>query len=467
MCRPIPDMRGFMQATLQLTQSRCRQNPFFRIAGLGIIFAVLLGQVLVVSAPLVAGESDQVFSLADTIQYALDKNLSIKTARQDTLAALSAQKVQRSNFLPTLNSTYQYRRYDQGTNVSGLTTASPNEYTFTAGFTQPIFTGFALLNQYEIASLDLDISQFNEKLIRQDVIRDAKNVYFLLLRAQKLLVIAQDTVVQIDAQKEVARNFYEVGMTPLNDFLEAEVALANAKQDLVIAENDLATAKSNFNLLLRRPINAPVVIEDIQGYKTFEHDMQYCFETANDNRLEFIVADKDIEIAEKQVELARKNYYPSVSLEGNYYRRGDNWDVDGGNGIFDPSGWTLTATASWDFWEWGRSYYSAKEQLNRLNQARYRKEDLQDNIDLEVKQAYLKLRETEKNITTVEKAIVQAQENFRINQERFKEQVATSTDVLDAQTLLSRTRTRYFSALYDFKIAKAALYRAMGLEVYE
>jgi outer membrane protein TolC len=274
-------------------------------------------------------------------------------------------------------------------------------------------------------------------------------------------------VIQIEAQKEVARNFYEVGMTPLNDFLQADVALANARQELVIAENNLATAKSNFNILLRRPINAPVIIEDILDYKTFEQDLEYCFKTAQNNRLEFIVADKDIEIAEKEVQLARKNYYPTVNLEGNYYRRGDNPEVTGGRGIFDPDGWTVTATASWDFWEWGRSYYSIKEQLNRLNQAQYRKEDLQDTISFEVKQAYQKIRETEKNINTVERAIVQAQENFRINQERFKEQVATSTDVLDAQTLLSRTRTNYYNALYDFKISKAALYRAMGLEVLE
>ena len=70
-------------------------------------------------------------------------------------------------------------------------------------------------------------------------------------------------------------------------------------------------------------------------------------------------------------------------------------------------------------------------------------------------------------ILTTEKAIEQAKENFRINQERFKEQVSTTTEVLIAQTLLSNTLTNYFDALYNFKIAKATLYRAMGQEVME
>ena len=84
-----------------------------------------------------------------------------------------------------------------------------------------------------------------------------------------------------------------------------------------------------------------------------------------------------------------------------------------------------------------------------------------------MKRAYLRTRAAEKFIATVETAIEQAEENFRINEERYKEQVATATDVLIAQTLLSRTKTNYYSALYEYKIAKASLYRAMGQETME
>ena len=111
--------------------------------------------------------------------------------------------------------------------------------------------------------------------------------------------------------------------------------------------------------------------------------------------------------------------------------------------------------------------YGVKEKLSRLSQANYRKEDILDNIELEVKQAFLRTKETEKNITTVEKAIEQAKENLRITEERYKEQVSTTTDVLVAQTLLTETMRNYYNALYDFKIAKAVLYRAIGQEILE
>ncbi|MBW2193614.1 MAG: TolC family protein, partial [Deltaproteobacteria bacterium] len=146
---------------------------------------------------------------------------------------------------------------------------------------------------------------------------------------------------------------------------------------------------------------------------------------------------------------------------------GTDWDADGGPGISDPEGWTITALASWNFWEWGRTTYGKNEKLSRLAQAELQKTGILDSIHLEVKNAYNRTQEAEKAIVTIEKAIEQAKENFRINEERYKEQMATSTDVLIAQTLLSRTMTNYYNALYAFKKAKASLYRAIGREVMQ
>jgi outer membrane protein len=279
--------------------------------------------------------------------------------------------------------------------------------------------------------------------------------------------VAKQRVIQIAAQKDVAENFYEVGMSPLNDLLEAQASLANARQDFIVAQNNLAIAKSQFNLVLRRPVNAPVEIEDILDYSPFIYDFDYCLKTAQETRLEIMLADLEIEIADKEVELAKKDYFPSVNLRGNYTRTGDDYKAKGGEGISDSTSWEIQAVAEWEFWQWGRTHFGVREKLHRLSQAQYRRSQILDNIELEVKTSFLRTKESEKNIITIEKAIEQAKENFRINQERFKEQVATTTDVLDAQTLLSNTLTNYFNALYDFKISKATLFRSMGQEVME
>ena len=279
--------------------------------------------------------------------------------------------------------------------------------------------------------------------------------------------MAEDTVKQVNSQKNVAENMYQVGMSPLNDLLQSQVQLANNKQLLITAQNNLEIAKSQFNTLLRRPVNAPVNIVDILDYTPFAHDLQYCLTLAEENRLELQIADLQVQIAQKDYELSKRNYYPSINLTGTWTRRGTEWDANGGEGISDDKFWDIRATASWDFWEWGRTRYGVKEKLSRLAQSKYNEKEVLDNVQLEVNQAFIRTKEAEKNITTVETAIEQARENLRITEERYKEQVSTTTDVLVAQTLLTDTMTNYYNALYDFKIAKAVLYRATGLEVLE
>jgi outer membrane protein len=441
-----------------------------------LLFSIGIGVMISYPAFVLAEETTGTFNLIQTIEAALEANLGLKQSREEVNAALATKKARTTYFLPTFNARYGYIRRDQPTRQSlvgegGQSTdviINPeDEYNFVTSFTQPIFTGFALINQYKIASLGLDVAEISEKLTRQDVILDAKNAYFSILKSQKLMAVAEDTVKQVTAQKEVAENMYQVGMSPLNDLLQSQVQLANDKQRFITAQNNLEISKAQFNTLLRRPVNAPVAIVDILDYAPLERDINYCLTQANQNRLELQVAELEVQIAEKDYQLSKGNYFPSIDLTGNWSRRGTEWDVNGGEGIADKKFWDIRATATWDFWQWGRTRYGVKEKLARLSQAKYRKENIFDNIELEVKQAFLRTKETEKNITTIEKAIEQAKENLRITEERYKEQVSTTTDVLVAQTLLTETMTNYYNALYDFKVAKAVLYRAMGQEILE
>ncbi len=412
--------------------------------------------------------SDAKLTLKQTIVNAIRANINLKSLQEGTKAALAAKKIQQTVLLPTLSVSYRFRHnYEEKSSFVFGVTSPQNQYTLVSTLTQPIFAGFSLVNQYEIAKMGLDGARYNEKLYRHNIIFEAKRAYFSLLKMQKLLKVSELAVKQLEAHKTVANNFYEVGMIPLNDLLKAQVELANIKQNLIVVQNGIDLAKSNLNLILRQDINAPIEIADITSYTPFYKDIDYCLKQAEKNRLEIKMTDLDIRIKEKEVKIAKKDFLPSINLQANYYRLGTAWDIKGGSGISDPSSWDVGAVATWNFWEWGRSYQGVKAKRSILHQSQLKKAETTDGIRLDVKQAFLKTKEAEKNIITVKKAIEQAKENFRISEERYKEQMVTSTDVLDAQTLLSRTMTNYFNALYDFKISKASLYKAMGQDVME
>jgi outer membrane protein len=446
--------------------SRIHRNT--TLSCLAAVFLLLLAEVGSAQTPAEA------LSLKDTVELALKANLGIKRSQEEINAAEAVRHSSMTKFLPTLGTSYNViYRNEERTQPSLLGAGRPivtspqDQYTFTTSFTQPIFTGFGLINEYKLSDLGLDRTEVASKLTRQDVVLDAKNAYFSVLKNQKLLEVAQQTVTSITSQKEVSENFYKVGLSPLNDLLQSQVQLANARQQLTTAQNNLEIARTRFNTVLRRSVNTPVLLVEELDYGSFQTSLDECLTEAQKNRLEIQVADLDIEIAGKQVKLTEKDYFPSVNFIGTYARTGDDWQAHGGEGISDSAGWNVQATATWDFWQWGRTGYGRKEKLARLAQSKYKKTEITDNINLEVKQAYLRTNEAEQNIVTIEKAVEQAKENLRITEEQYKEQVATQTDVLVAQTLLTQTMTNYYNALYDFKIANAVLMRALGRESFE
>jgi outer membrane protein TolC len=439
------------------------------LQGLRILFLIIVAG----SGPAFGQTAPQPLSLEDAIDLALKANLGIKRSQAEVNAAQAVRDGRITGFLPSLGSSYNYiHRNEERTSpslVSGrpIVSSPQDQYTFSTFLRQPLFTGFRLLNEYRLSELGLDRAEVDANLTRQDVILDAKNAYYSVLKNLKLLDVAQQTVKSIAAQRDVSENFYKVGLSPLNDLLQSQVQLANAKQQLTGALNNLEIAKTQFNTVLRRPVNTPVLLIDDVAHTFFPRTLDECLETAQKNRLEIQVADLDIEIAEKQVKLSEKDYFPALDLVGTYARTGDDWHAHGGEGITDSAGWNIQATATWTFWEWGKTGYGRKEKLARLAQSKYRKSEILDTINLDVKRSYLRTKEAEENIATVEQAVEQAKENLRITEEQYREQVATQTDVLIAQTLLTQTETNYTNALFDFKIAKAILLRAIGQETME
>jgi outer membrane protein len=322
-----------------------------------LCFYLIIAALTLFPAALPADDSTAPLSLKETIEQAIAANLKLKQSQEEVKAAEEVRKESITRFLPTFSSSYDYlhRNKELTQSLTGLGTGPEfvvrpdDQYTFVTSFTQPIFRGFELINQYKISDLGLNSAELSQKITRQDVILDAQNAYYSVLKTQKLLGVAEQRVIQIASQKEVAENFYEVGMSPLNDLLQAQASLANARQGLIAAQNNLEIAKSQFNIVLRRPVNSPVAIEDILDYKPLVQNIDYYLSSARDNRLEIKVADLQVQIAEKEVMLARKDYYPSINLTGQYMRTGDQYDVNGGEGISDAAGWQIEATAQWDF----------------------------------------------------------------------------------------------------------------------
>jgi len=446
-----------------------------RVAGRRSLIALGTALLVLFLGPAAASaQPEATMTLQESIALALRQSLAIHAAQEGINAAQAQQKEAFTGFLPKFSTSYSYTRLNEAPGITlpamppllptptTIQSGTRDNYNWAFEVRQPLFAGGAIAAGYQFSRLGADVARIDESLTIQDTVLEVKTAYLNVLKAEKLLAVANQTLEQLRAHRNVARDFFDVGMIPRNDLLLSEVQQANGVQQVLRAENSLALARAKFNTLLRRDINLPVNLEDILQYRPFTRGFEECLRTALDNRGEMKQYALKRDQAEQMVRSAKSEYFPSVNLVGNYARFGDQADVSG-SAFKDRENWQVMAVANWTFWEWGKTKYRVEANLSRESQASDALANVGDQLALEVKNAWLQMREAEQQLLVALKTIEQAEENFRINAERYREQVATSTDVLDALTLLTRAKSDHAQALSDYHIYQARLNRAMGL----
>jgi outer membrane protein len=420
--------------------------------------------------------SEEPLTLESSIETALKNSIVLKIAKEGSESATAQKKEAITGFLPKFSTSYSYTRLNEvpfsrfqglppgplsSMNGMEIPVGTKDNYNWIIEAKQPLFAGGGILANYQASRIGEDVAHLEEKAQYQDVVKEVKIAYFNILRAQRIQDTARQSVEMLNAHRDVAQNYFNVGIIPKNDLLHAEVELANGKQALVRAQNAVELAKSSFNTVLKRKIFAPVDVVDILTYQPLKQSFEECLNIAQQARPELKISSLRAAQAGKLVHVAQSEYLPAISVVGNYTRFGDYPSVSGSD-YKDMENWYVMVAASWNFWEWGKTKYRVDASKAKQNQALEASKELSDQITLEIKNAFLILQETESQIAVSQKLIEQAEENFRISEERYKERVATSTEVLDAQTLLTKAKSEYANALADYNVNYARLQRAMG-----
>lgn len=242
----------------------------------------------------------------------------------------------------------------------------------------------------------------------------------------------------------------QVGILASVKLLRTKVELANAEQNLIEASNGLSLARTSFNNLSGRDIDAEVSVKDMPEMP--EAGLACTLKMRPELKQ---IADS-VKIAALGVRANKRSRFPVINAFASY-----NWT---GDELFpDEDSWMAGLTLNWDIWDWGRKGSTISQARLKEEQLKDREALLKDRVALEVKKASLDLAASKKKVEVAKKAEVLAEETFRIMNLRFKEGLSTNTDVLEAQFLLVKARTDHQRALYGWHLSQAALERACGI----
>ncbi len=412
-----------------------------------------------------AAEPPPTLDLKEALRLAWKANPNLQVSRLQELIAGEDVVRARSGFLPQLKAEVSQTIYDDpikaripGGSAAGgadaLRMTNRNFWSSKVYVDQTIFDFWATPSRYQASVQGKQASILDTAQTRDNIFLNVCQGYFRTLRSQKMVVVAEQEVVDLTAHLKIARDQFEFGVNTYNDVLQAEVSLADAEQRLIIANTDVIDIRSALNKVLMLPISAPTVLKEeslVQPAQELDRATQVALKRRSD-----LKASQDrIKQQEWTVTQTRAGYFPRIYAQaGHTWQQNSTWVHDSQYfGIFGMQ-WTIFSGL-----DTKAQVAQAREKVGQLLEQH---KDLDQQVRLDVQTALLRVKETADRIRVTEKAVTQGEENLRLNEERYKEQVGTATDVIDAQTLLTKTRVNYYTALYDHQMAKAQMLWAMG-----
>lgn len=428
--------------------------------------------------------NEKTFTVKESIKIALSKSKNLLIARSKIDESYYGLGISKTTFLPKLSTVFNYTRLDEAPffptsrfarlGMGGgqippedlpkkITVGDYNNYAAALSIRQPIYTGGKIINSYKIAELETEVAETNLQKSENELIYDVENAYWNVVKAQEFRKVSEDAVKQVNAHMKDLENMYQVGMITENDLLRTKVQLSNAELALIRATNGVKLTKIAFCNTLGIPLDTEVeLVDKLKPESIPEIDLKDITARAHSHRPEVKSMQTNIRIAKKAVDISRAGYLPNIHLSADYgYRRPDreyNRDFYGS--------WAVSLLFQFNIFDWGETSFRISEARNRLNQVEIAKSKLEDGITLEVTQNYLKLLEAKEKIEMSRVNVQQAEENYRVTDEKFKEGMTTNTELLDANTLLTQAKTEYISALADYKVAIAGLKKSTG-ELYK
>lgn len=395
-------------------------------------------------------------TMEEAVGMALASNPRLQDFQHRTEAQRSRVDSRKAPFWPEVDATYDYSNSD--TTYFTLTTDAS---VFTAEISYNLFRGFSDLNTLKSARSTWDASRYEQKSTEADVVLDVKRAYIRVLRTRKALEVAREAVELLERQSRDAEKFWRAGLTAKNQFLLVEVSLASTRQEFLQAETNVRIARKALDRAIGVPVGEDTVIEDIDFGKPMDLDEEALSRTMLANRSELKFLQARFAAREYARDSIRGRYYPSVDLSLSHSRFGETYAFEGlPDPLFD-SDTRATVEAKWNLFEGWRTKNDILVEESEVRAITERIRDTEENLFLQLKVAVEEYRVSAGRIGLARTGIEQAEENFRITENQFRERVATTTDLLDARFLLSRARDEYNNAFYNLNLSLAALERVV------
>lgn len=328
--------------------------------------------------------------------------------------------------------------------------------------TQVLYAGGRLDGARDLAQLSTEAAQYDFKNDKLSTAYNARLAYWSLYRAQELKKSLDESVKQLEARVKDAEVLLKGGMITNNDVLKLQVQLSNLTVQRLDVESQIRSAMVALNNLMGMPLTSQYDLSSQPTDSDKESgDLNAMIGKAQQSRPDIVASEYRVRAAEKGIDVAAGGWYPQIAVNASYLLANPNQRIFPQRTQFDGT-WQVGVNLSWDVWNWQLTSHQTAQAESQLIQAREGMGAMKDGIAVEVSQNYLSLAPSKERIGVAQTAIKQAEENYSVTSNRYKAGTATSTDVIEAETLLLQSKINRITAIVDYELAYARLKKSLG-----
>ncbi|HTL73367.1 MAG TPA: TolC family protein [bacterium] len=409
-------------------------------------------------------------SLADCANIALAQNAAILKAKDDLQASQGVVIQTRAVALPHLQAAGKYTD-EQSSLVQTFPGATDQPHqSWNAGIqlVQNIYAGGKMVAGFQGATATRKQALAQYQTAVADTLLLVRLAYYDVLLAEQQIVVNEASVKLLQKELDDQQRRFDAGTVPHFNVLRAEVAVANAKPNLIHARSQFRIAKNVLVNLLGYDLPREV-LEDIPMQLTDNFEvapwnliLPDAIQQALERRTELKALRQDIKLQEVNVVNAKAGYKPTIAAFAGYNWMNNSFSTDLSDEL---DGWVVGGQLTWDIFDGALTVGKVKQAKALYSKSQTELADRSRQIELNVRTSYSDFIEAREVLDSQNKVQEQAEESLREAKARFDAGTGTQLDVLDAETSLTQARTTLVTAQHDYAAARARLERAIGAEL--
>lgn len=416
--------------------------------------------------------AQKVLTLDESRQLALQNNSKSKNSRLETDASRQIKKSAFTNYFPNISAggmmwSAQKDLMDIKTQGGNLPVydgnlanlASATQYAYmpggsmgmmkngTIGFVnivQPLFAGGRILNGNRLASLGEEVSEFKDKLTKNEILLKTEEQYWQIVSLEEKSKTVDSYEALLKNLLSKVEDAFKSGLVMKNDVLKVKLKLSEVLLNKSKLENGRKLAAMAFCQYIGIPYDSALVLKDELKINNLPESYYVDKNEAVKGRAEYSLLGKSVEAEKLQTNMKLGEYLPQagIGLSGIYMK----FDETKERTLGMVYGTVSVPISGW----WGGTHELEERNI---------KEEIAENnfknnselLVLQVEKAWQDLTDAYKQYLLSEESKAQAEENIKVNEDSYKNGLSTVSDLLEAQALLQQTQDQ----LTDAKVSYA------------